>query len=384
MKLTNILSESLTPSEQAHNMGLEYAGYARWKDPKTGKIVAKTMGDKLVKVEASAEKTQFSAGSSAQQAPVEKPEQEKIRDEFLASCTNQTDELQFHKNLITALKIPETITFAYMEGKPNGSVPPAYFDIQSKQIVFREDVLTKLTFLAQSKKGEIAEYVDRLLKGGPKKENDEFCAAAIQGFHFLTHESIHATDDYINITMDKKWGRTTLDHDVGIVEGLTEFYARRKTAEMVSGRTDLTHAEVDAVSRSDGYSDRVDEFRFLNKVSPNIVKKIWDELKYEDRVSLMNSVLDGFMADQIESVPAKDEQDKLLLMKAKGMLDIMSAGGGDWVSLMNKGYFTVDPNLALAHPDKQYGSPNTLYHMVKMYYNIWQGTQGATNDNDTK
>lgn len=48
--IENIIDESQA-ADQAKSMGLAYAGYGRWKDPKTGKIVAKTVQDKLVKVE---------------------------------------------------------------------------------------------------------------------------------------------------------------------------------------------------------------------------------------------------------------------------------------------------------------------------------------------
>ncbi|MBW3546091.1 MAG: hypothetical protein KY428_10930 [Bacteroidetes bacterium] len=34
-------------TKQAKLLGLEYAGYGRWKDMETGKIVAKTVGEKL-------------------------------------------------------------------------------------------------------------------------------------------------------------------------------------------------------------------------------------------------------------------------------------------------------------------------------------------------
>jgi hypothetical protein len=39
-----------TPAQQAHGLGLKYAGWSTWED-ETGKPVAKTVGDKLVKID---------------------------------------------------------------------------------------------------------------------------------------------------------------------------------------------------------------------------------------------------------------------------------------------------------------------------------------------
>ena len=53
MKMTKIvrrLMESST-ADQAKQMGLVYAGYGRWRDPQTGKIVARTQDGQLVKID---------------------------------------------------------------------------------------------------------------------------------------------------------------------------------------------------------------------------------------------------------------------------------------------------------------------------------------------
>ena len=43
--------EEMIASKVAKNLGLVYKGFGRWADPKTNKIVAKTIDDKLVRVE---------------------------------------------------------------------------------------------------------------------------------------------------------------------------------------------------------------------------------------------------------------------------------------------------------------------------------------------
>jgi hypothetical protein len=49
LERAQLLTEAKSPAEQAHDLGLEYAGYGYWKDS-SGKKVARTIGDKLVKL----------------------------------------------------------------------------------------------------------------------------------------------------------------------------------------------------------------------------------------------------------------------------------------------------------------------------------------------
>jgi len=73
MRLLKLLRESAA-AEEAHKLGLTSAGGAYWMD-KTGKIVAKTIGDKLVKMpdKAKAPEKAPAAQSQAPQAPPSAP-----------------------------------------------------------------------------------------------------------------------------------------------------------------------------------------------------------------------------------------------------------------------------------------------------------------------
>lgn len=53
MRLLHLLEsmfEHPNALQQARSAGLRYAGYGRWKDSRTGKIVAKTHGDRLIMI----------------------------------------------------------------------------------------------------------------------------------------------------------------------------------------------------------------------------------------------------------------------------------------------------------------------------------------------
>lgn len=60
MKLKDLL-ESLfddeSASDKAKRAGLIYAGYGRWKDPISGKIIAKSVNGKLLKITGSGERS---------------------------------------------------------------------------------------------------------------------------------------------------------------------------------------------------------------------------------------------------------------------------------------------------------------------------------------
>lgn len=48
IKLMETWLEEFPLAKQADVLGMEYAGYGRWKDKRTGKIVAKTVDGKLI------------------------------------------------------------------------------------------------------------------------------------------------------------------------------------------------------------------------------------------------------------------------------------------------------------------------------------------------
>ena len=126
----SFLTES-EASDQAKKMGLIYAGYGRWKDPRTGKIVAKTIDGKLVKIENGEELT-----PEPEEPELQSPQEPELPDDHFANlaASLHTPKQKGGENTFD-IDDAEAYLFAYS---------PEYEALSDKQVKFLHKQLNRI------------------------------------------------------------------------------------------------------------------------------------------------------------------------------------------------------------------------------------------------
>lgn len=328
----HLIIESSEASKEAHDLGLVYAGYGRWKDPNSGLIVAKTVEGKLVRVDSDdtvlPEKRKH---SSVQLPKLKKPEEYVAAGDFNALMRDIGDfnakyaEYAEHYSPPDFYLDPDTDIadrFFREMSEASPKTNDEMYEMLRNVMHVRPDVWVawcddptsmasdlmdtpdvggfynpSLNFIGmgieaaafirhipkfinpQALRKSVAEGVDP--NANPHLTYKVWMAARV--LHIVIHEMVHAKS---RRTIDPSTFKPSGMWDLFLEEALTEMKARQLVENILTlgGQFKLNKDAKKATQFA--YQPFVDGLKFLTDRRPDLTQKLWMETDGEERSNL--------------------------------------------------------------------------------------------------
>jgi len=346
MKLTDLVNqifEDATARDQAHRLGLQSAGWGYWAD-KSGNKVARTVKGKLVRL-SSAEKdaAEVPDGNVAQYrtrrtgpAYQEMPRENDMPNTVLAGkpqadlayepenpnavyLTNRTPDWYANpgKNLLAKTrdlmwKSQSTSEFLqgmlrvfdvdpYVQVETNstacdtihpllGTTAAGTYSSGERKIRMSSRASKNLRDFLKLGKSDLRSF----LRKGPDSRDPESLAewhrvlTAVDGYHTFIHELVHSKDAILKNDDGTYWPYT--ERDVPILEGLTEYKARRLVAQTLMGEESLPSWVSEYVGSYESYCKVFEQLTNLGQEDG--INAMWAARDYVTRHRLLHRIVD--------------------------------------------------------------------------------------------
>lgn len=342
--IVRMLVEETTAADQARQLGLEYGEFGRWLDPKTGKVVARTIDGKLVKVTPGEEEpSQQKQGKSNDLTMLYDPSQDdqggggaatsndlpmlydpdqdyqdagytdlpssnpfgagrpKIADVEQNNARYRNPSFYTNPPSPTALKYGlQNVLSQSSNAQEFAENYAAFFDLDPDvQIDLNSSVCDEYAAKMGSRAplgvyhrkertisvgSKVTQVINKLPTLDLTDLNNQRSQIGINVLYVLVHESIHAKDSYL--TKMRPLNATEQRKDTFWNEGLTDTRAVDMVSQMIAGDNKPQQRAVQGIIRQ-GYETENNSIRWLDKVQPGTSNAMWEAQTLEERLNIV-------------------------------------------------------------------------------------------------